>query len=188
MICGLTRLLEVGVLFHVRELEIKKRHFDVAYRPGEIDFSETGLKQTGVLEARGTAELLAHTDGEIRVQGSLKVMMEAQCDRCLEAVPLPVESQYDLFYRPADGGSSDDEELEEGEAEMGFYEGNGVELEEVLREKILLEAPMQQVCSEACKGLCPVCGQSRNEHDCGCHEEAQDDRWAALHSLSAGPR
>jgi uncharacterized protein len=66
---------------------------------------------------------------------------------------------------------------------MGFYEGDGLELNDVLREEILLALPMQRVCREDCKGICPVCGQNRNQNECRCHTETVDDRWAALKQL-----
>jgi len=42
---------------------------------------------------------------------------------------------------------------------------------------------MQRVCSEACKGICPVCGKNRNEVACDCTVEGADDRWGALRKL-----
>ena len=74
-------------------------------------------------------------------------------------------------------------EIDEGEAEIGFYEGGGMELEDILREQVLLALPMQRVCNEACKGICPLCGKNRNETTCDCHVEAADDRWGALRNL-----
>ena len=56
-------------------------------------------------------------------------------------------------------------EIDEGEAEIGFYEDGGMELEDILREQVLLALPMQRVCSDVCKGICPVCGKNRNETD-----------------------
>jgi len=48
----------------------------------------------------------------------------------------------------------------------------------------MLALPMQRVCSEVCKGICPVCGRNRNEVDCDCKVETTDDRWsAALRNL-----
>ena len=67
---------------------------------------------------------------------------------------------------------------------MGFYEGDGVELNDVLREFILLTLPMQRVCSEDCKGICPECGQNRNQKECACQAAPADDRWAALKHLN----
>ena len=66
---------------------------------------------------------------------------------------------------------------------MGFYEGGGVELNDVLREFVLLSLPMQRLCRAECRGMCPVCGKNRNLSDCGCQPEPADDRWAALKSI-----
>jgi uncharacterized protein len=175
---------EVCVFFSVRELELRKAHFDVAFAPGEIEFFDK-LRQASPLTAEGSVELLGNTLGEIRVQGHLSVMMEADCDRCLEPARVPLESDFDLFYRPEPELEAirDEMEIGEGESQIAFYEGDGLELRDILREHILLSLPMQRVCSEDCKGICPVCGQNRNLVACGCTVKPADDRWAALKNL-----
>ena len=171
------------MFFSVQELELKKAHFDVAFAPGEIDFQESGLRQKTPLKAEGTAELLANTLGEIRIQGELDVTMEAGCDRCLEPAAFPIHTPIDLFYRPALEAAQDEIEIDEGETEIAFYEGGGIELKDVLREYVLLAMPMQKVCREDCRGICPLCGQNRNVVACGCEPKPIDDRWAALKKL-----
>jgi uncharacterized protein len=94
-----------------------------------------------------------------------------------------VDSDFSLFYRPIEEGYGEEKSLDAGEAEMGFYEGDGLELNDVLREFVFLALPMQRVCGESCKGICPVCGQNRNQQECGCQTEAIDSRWEALKSL-----
>ena len=172
------------MFFSVKELELKKVRFDVAFPPGEIDFSGDGLEQVTPLEAQGSAELLANTLGEIRIQGELRVRMRCACDRCLEPAEFPIESGFDLFYRPALDDQVDEEvAIDEGESEIAFYEGGGIELKEILREYIMLALPMQRVCREDCKGICPACGGNRNQVNCGCEVKAVDDRWAALKKI-----
>jgi uncharacterized protein len=175
------------VFFSVKELELRKARFDVAFPPGEIEFLEQKLRQVSPLEAEGSVELLGNTLGEIRVRGHLKVTMEADCDRCLEAARIPLESDFDLFYRPEPEPrhSGEEVEIDEGESQIAFYEGEGLELGDILREHILLSLPMQRVCSDACKGICPVCGQNRNQVNCGCSLRPLDDRWAALRNLTS---
>jgi uncharacterized protein len=58
-----------------------------------------------------------------------------------------------------------------------------MELEDILREQVMLALPMQRVCSDVCKGICPVCGKNRNETECGCKLESHNDRWGALRNL-----
>ena len=166
----------------VREMELRTLRFEETYSPGEIRFLEDDPWQASALQATGSAELLPNTDGEIRIRGRLKVRMEAECDRCLEVARFPVEVSFDLFYEP-DAPDEEEVEIDPGESEVGFYAGKGLELEEVLREQVLLALPMQRICREDCRGICPVCGQNRNLVACGCRLEPVDDRWAALRNL-----
>jgi len=171
------------VFFSIKELEIKRVRFDVAFSPGEILYDE-GLRQATPLEVVGSAELLAHTLGEVRIQGHLKVRMRADCDRCLEPAEFPVDADFDLFYRPIDRtGYEEEVEIDEGESEIAFYQGDGIELKDVLREFVLLSMPMQRICRQDCHGICPSCGQNRNTVNCGCEPKPVDDRWSALKEL-----
>jgi uncharacterized protein len=122
--------------------------------------------------------------GEVRIQGRYSVELGAQCDRCLGRARFPLDAGFDLFYRPASNIAREEEvEIDEGEAEIGFYEDGGLELEDILREQVVLALPMQRVCSEDCKGICPVCGRNRNETACDCKIEASTYRWGALRNL-----
>jgi uncharacterized protein len=52
-----------------------------------------------------------------------------------------------------------------------------------VREQAYLELPMDPVCREECKGLCPHCGADRNAGDHECTETIIDPRWEALKRL-----
>ena len=88
------------MFFSVRELELRKAHFDVAYPPGEIEFHEQKLRQVSPLEAEGSVELLGNTLGEIRVRGHLRVTMEARVRPVPGTGSYSAGSDFDLFYRP----------------------------------------------------------------------------------------
>lgn len=171
------------MFFHIRDLELHPGRFDVDLAPGEVEFLDSKLRQTGPLKATGTVELVTGSLGEVRVKGHLSVLMEADCDRCLDPARYPVDADFELYYRPVAEGYGEEIALDTSEAEMGFYDGEGIELNDALREYILLALPMQRVCRENCKGICPVCGRNRNQSECDCHAEAVDDRWAALKKL-----
>jgi uncharacterized protein len=171
----------------VKEMEKRKIRFDESFQPGRIDFSGEGLEQSSPLLAAGLAELLPQTGGEVRIQGRYTVEMTAECDRCLGVARFPLNESFDLFYRPMVEIAHEDEvAITEGEAEIGFYEGEALELEDVLRERVLLALPMQRVCRETCRGICPVCGKNRNDGACDCKPDAENDRWGALRKLHIG--
>lgn len=166
----------------LQDMEIRPIRFDVAYSPGEIEF-EAKLRQGGPLQVSGVAELLGATE-EIRIQGQYQVMLEADCDRCLDLASFRVAERFDLFYRPDLETSPGEEfEIDRGEVEIAFYEGDGLELADVVREQVLLALPMQRLCREGCKGICPGCGANRNAKECGCTVTAGNDRWAALRGM-----
>jgi len=168
----------------VKELELRKVRFDETFAAGKIDFTGEDLEQASPLHATGSAELVEESEAQVRIQGSYTVEMVAQCDRCLVRARFPLNAGFDLFYRPVSEIAREEEvEIDSGETEIGFYEGGGIDLEEVLREQVLLALPMQRVCSEDCKGICPVCGKNRNETACDCHVQTADDRWSALRRL-----
>ena len=174
----------VPMFLSVKEMEARKVRFDETFQPGRIDFSAEDLEQASPLRAEGSAELLRHTDGELRIQGKYAVEMTAQCDRCLGGARFPLEASFDLFYRPVSELAREEEvEIDEGEVEIGFYERGGIELEDILREQVLLALPLQRVCSEVCKGICPACGKNRNETACECRDAGGDDRWGALRDM-----
>ena len=56
-------------------------------------------------------------------------------------------------------------------------------VEELLRQAILVELPLQPLCSEDCKGLCPKCGNNFNEGLCSCQKDADESPFIKLENL-----
>ncbi|HET8668748.1 MAG TPA: DUF177 domain-containing protein, partial [Terriglobales bacterium] len=92
--------------------------------------------------------------------------------------------EFDLLYRPQ-GVDAGHEEISvtQAEAEIGYYVDGGLELEDVLREQVLLSVPIKTVCRDECKGFCPHCGKNLNVETCSCKPAAADPRWDALKGI-----
>ena len=150
----------------------------------------TEVRQRSPLLSDGRADLVEEHHGkhkvvqDIRLKGKLETSLEVACARCLEPVVQPVERSFDLLYRPL-GTDSGHEELSvtDAEAEIGYYQGEGLLLEDTLREQVLLALPLKSVCRDDCKGLCPHCGRNLNEGECSCAEQLEDPRWSALKEI-----
>ena len=171
------------MLLSIKEMEVRKLPFAETWEPNGFDFSDPTVTQKGPLRAEGEAELLPDTGGEVHIKGRIHADIETECDRCLGRAPFQIDAPIDLYYRPLESTARSHEEetaIDEGEAEMGFYEMPGLQLEDIIREQVELALPMQRVCSESCKGICPVCGVNRNDTTCDCHPKSGDDRWMAL--------
>ena len=57
-----------------------------------------------------------------------------------------------------------------------------LDLDGLVSEDIFLAMPSRFLCSENCRGLCPVCGADLNVISCGCTAET-DPRWDVLKDL-----
>jgi len=177
------------MLISLEDLERKPVDFREEFVPGQVEFGSE-MKQVAPLLAGGRATLIEEHQGsreviqDIRVVGDMSTRVEVACARCLDPVTRDVARNFDLLYRPlgADAGRSEIS-VTQAEAEIGYYTGEGVLLEDILREQLLLEVPIKVVCREDCKGLCPHCGQNRNQGSCDCVEQAEDPRWNALRGL-----
>jgi uncharacterized protein len=166
------------VLITLHELELHRVEVHKTYASGELDYHTADFQQQGPLKVDATAELLG---SEIRIRGHLATRLKARCDRCLAPVVLPVEQNFDLFYRPMQDIAREEEiEIPEDEAEVGFYSGEGIDLADVMVEQVTLALPMKIVCREDCQGLCPVCGSDRNKQKCQCPDREKQSPFAFL--------
>ena len=160
------------------ELELHRVTASETYSPGALDYHGAEFRQTTPLKLDATAELLG---AEIRIRGHLATRLETSCDRCLGVVEIPVNSDFDLFYRPMKSIAKEEEiEIPTEELEIGFYEGDGIELADVATEQVILSVPMKVICGPECRGLCPVCGVNRNLTVCNCAPPQQNSPFASL--------
>ncbi len=175
--------------FTVAELEREAVDFDESLVPGTIDFVDD-MRQLDVVHTAGRADLLKEHRGpgeivpDIRVRAALQTRMEVPCARCLEPVEQAIDTSFDLIFRPIGvDGEGADRSITTSETEIGYYEGDGLLLEDVLREQVLLALPAKTLCSEDCKGLCVECGRNRNTDPCDCAHAPADPRWSSLETI-----
>lgn len=152
------------------------------YAPGELSLEDESKRLTVEPTVNGEARKEGR---DVRIRGSLTAEAEARCDRCLRALTIPVESDFDARFVPSEvlNDGAEDAELKPDELEFDFYEGDSIEIDALVRDEILLALPMRLLCSEDCKGLCPECGADLNEESCACEKKAVDPRWAGLAAL-----
>lgn len=162
-------------------LENGKGTFAHAYAPGEL-----------VIEDERVQLLIPPTvSGEIRekgsrvdVRGRLAARVQLECDRCLKPVELPVDSRFKLEYVTSEDYQAQPVvELTEEDLDLSVFDGEAIDLDELVTEELLLAIPDHVLCSDNCKGICPVCGKDRNSVDCSCETKEVDPRWAGLKDL-----
>jgi uncharacterized protein len=123
-------------------------------------------------------------DEKVELIGSVDVVVEFECDRCLTNLSVHVEESFELLYVPP-LGTGDEHELGEDDLSLGFYQDGVIDVDDLAREQIELALPMARLCTEECRGLCLECGANLNLGDCACSKEQVDIRWAALKELKS---
>ncbi len=123
------------------------------------------------------------TGNAVRVSGTLSAEIEVACVRCLTAYPQVVSRDFEVRYRRAEAGAGGDEaELDEMDLDLDYYGDEGIDLQQLIGEQILLSLPMKPLCQPECKGLCSQCGINLNDETCGCEPEV-DPRLASLGTI-----
>ena len=142
------------------------------------------------LEIEGRAYRVA---ADLLIEGTLRGQIELGCSRCLGRYRAPVREPFRLVLEPAGARVPADPESAEAlssdglylgdEAETGWFRGQDLRLDRFIGEVISLALPMQPLCREGCKGLCPRCGVDRNVESCNCAEIRPESPFAVLGKL-----
>ena len=134
--------------------------------------------------------VFTNTGSVLLIDGRFSTKVAVPCSRCLvyfeEPVTGPISEQFPLEMKPAGPrGRVSQVVVEEDEnPDAGrLFEGHLFNLTELLRQSITLALPSQPLHDEACKGLCPVCGQDRNEAACQCESRVLNPALARLGAL-----
>jgi uncharacterized protein len=141
----------------------------------------------GHVRAEASLQMNLNTE-EIIVRGKSQARLWQPCCRCVEATKAEIGFSFDLLFVPRREAPKPKEgeeiQLAEDDLDVDFYDGEEVDLSEVLREQLLLSLPPYPLCREDCKGLCARCGKNWNEGPCACpKEEWVDPRFAKLATL-----
>ncbi len=111
----------------------------------------------------------------VLVTGTVAAELLGECARCLGEVTDRGEFDVqELYFYP--GRDADEDAL--------FIVDELVDLEQPMRDAIVLDLPFTPLCREDCLGLCPVCGFVLNDDPSHRHEEPIDPRWEALKDLT----
>lgn len=184
--------------------------FVAGFRIKIAEIDRTGLRWDRVVSAEAVSAMLTHSgvklaegqshearlvvaldrtaDDSVSVRGSLRGAFAVPCSRCLAPAPVIVdEPALNACYLPPGKLAVEEEEHELTAEELDAYlhDGETLDLEDFIREHLVLAIPIAPLCDESCRGICSRCGAQLNHEPCGCGEDAAvDTPWvAALKAL-----
>lgn len=151
--------------------EVKRLDIDYRLSPEQID---------GVVFDSDARVVGGITDnaGYMRLRLKAELSYHGECARCLA----PTDGVFSLDFERTvvtEGTLTEQQDAEESD-EYVVLNGTELDVDEPLREELLLGFPSRLLCSEDCLGLCPHCGKPKREGDCGCGGKEIDPRLAIL--------
>lgn len=165
-------------------LDGPKGEFAHAYAPGELDLEDEWVR---FLVPAAVSGQIRREGGRVNVAGKVAAQLQLECDRCLKLIEFPVAVRFKLEYVTREDYQAQQAiELTEEELDLSVFDGEVIDIDELVREELLLAVPTHLLCQENCKGVCPICGVDRNSIDCRCEIQKGDPRWAGLRELVNG--
>ncbi|MDB4990766.1 MAG: hypothetical protein JWN04_5944 [Myxococcaceae bacterium] len=147
---------------------------------------------TGDTSRVGSVEVHAQRNGnEILVHGKAEARLITECVRCLRPLSLDVECQVAALFAPTstrprhNDEEEEDLEIDPDAPDREFYTGETVFVDDLVRDYLLLELPMQPRCEPECENL-GATSSSPLDGDSVFGEDTIDPRLLPLMKLAKG--
>ncbi len=129
---------------------------------GNVSFVENDVDVSSEVDG-----IVSSFAGRIEIEADVNAIINTGCARCLKPLSVPVNIHVS-------------EVVGEDGVELN---GSVLELDDIIKNNILVELPIRFLCNEDCKGICSICGTDLNVSECNCKTEVFDERFAVLKSL-----
>jgi uncharacterized protein len=150
--------------------------FDTMVVAKDLAITTSRIPDGESIHVRGSAESAL---AGVELRGTVTSAWEGECRRCLDLVRGPVEIELHATFLES-GSSTDD-------ADAYTFDGEAIDVGEVVREELMLFLPLSPLCTDECAGADPDRFSSLVEHVSGGGEDEApsiDPRWAALSELT----
>jgi uncharacterized protein len=163
-------VFELGEL--VRDPEGTKVKFEIDEKvPFELD----DVKALSNVECE--ISFMKVEDGILTEIKDLTVDLEFECTKCRQKYKLKIDvpEANRVYYFEKQKDVQDIMDI--------FYfdlKNMQIDVSDFIRQEIILHFPMIPVCSNSCKGLCPVCGINLNKKSCNCKKGSKQEKPLAI--------
>jgi len=143
---------------------------------------------------------ITSVDEGVLATGEITAVATGECGRCLDPITWPMDEAFtELFYyetaasRAAEKGKKGAKSISKREEkkdidleadELTFMIGDEIDLELPIRDAVILNLPVNPLCSDECPGLCQGCGEKWINLPADHAHNPEDPRWAALKGLN----
>lgn len=172
------------MLLDLNKLHGAREHVERRLPPSAFDPQDPEYRVVAPVDVSMAVQKLS--GDAFGVTGRATTRLQVECSRCVEPFEVPVDAAFDLRYVPQSENTGEGErEVAEDDLTTAFHREGMLDVVDLLREQFVLALPMKPLCSDDCRGLCPVCGTNLNKTQCDCAPRWEDPRLAPLRSLLA---
>lgn len=118
-------------------------------------------------------------DRKLEMSGTAKLSLMIPCDRCLT----PVKNDFSLDIEASLDMNQSEEERAKALDEQPYVSGYYLDVDQLVRNELLLNLPMKVLCDENCKGICNRCGANLNYESCNCESSSPDPRMSVIQDI-----
>ncbi|MEO5360164.1 MAG: DUF177 domain-containing protein [Nitrospirota bacterium] len=162
-------------------MQIRVKDIPAEGQDSAVDIPLTKGRTSMEGRLRGTVNLVVMAE---EVVATVRATVEAAstCSRCLEEFGNGFEIDTTLVCVPMTELEAEVEgkQLSGDELDLYFYEDGLLDITRMMEEQVILNIPMQTMCSSGCRGLCPSCGTNLNIGPCTCVKQPVDERFHVL--------
>lgn len=111
---------------------------------------DVDLQGVSFIESIDAKAMVRKSGAEVFIEVSLESPVEYTCSRCLAKFRDVFKKAFNVNYE--------------------VKPGDVLEVDEDIRQEMILDSPMKVMCKPDCEGLCPNCGQNLNVAKCECEK------------------
>lgn len=141
---------------------------DGAFKEFSYEFAPEDCDEVKSVRLSGSVR---NRSGIVSLEAEAVYTLDTLCDRC--AAEIRRDGRLTVSHFLVSELNDEDNDEYYLVSDMHF------DLDDLVREDILLSLPTKMLCREDCKGICPYCGANLNEKQCDC-KKPTDPRLEAL--------
>jgi len=135
------------VKIDINKIPLEGLRLEEEINPSALDLEIDSVKFLGPIKIKAEVSKITNA---VTLNLSLNGLTRLNCSRCLKEFDLALKKACRLNYQV-----NNSEPM--------------LDLDQDIREEIILDYPLQPLCQPDCKGLCPKCGKNLNEGNCECN-------------------
>lgn len=170
---------------HLREIPKEGRDLAFEVDRASLRLSEKTIDIEGLVQVRFS---LFRQAASIYLRGNIQGRTVQDCSRCLGRVSRSLDLDVQAEYQPERNSDTPGEvHLKRDELDVMTYDGPVISFRDLIREQIILSAPIHVLCKSDCRGRCPRCAEDLNQVQCACPVEEPDGHFSELKDYWKNP-